>query len=151
WKEPFLLMLLGLASIGVVLSIRQLLFRPSSQSTVPHRVGVNNDALTKQLKESRERITHLEQRLQETEAKLQNPEPPNSSGTSAAIQSGSPVRDEHVKELVPPAPSPTRYQEALGRAWQYLQVGKFDPATHREILSDLEAAYAVKGLPPEAN
>lgn len=148
WKEPLLLMLIGLASIGVVLSARQLLFRPSSQVSSSRSEG-SNAVLRKQVEDSKEQIRRLEQRLKETEAKIETREQPK--GSEETPLATEPRDTGHNSKLGPIVQSPILYQEALARAWQYLQAGKFDPVVHKEILEGLEEAYAVSGLPPEAN
>jgi hypothetical protein len=145
WKEPLLLVLLGLASIGVVLSIRQLSLPPSNGSP-SLRVEGDNAVLRRQVEESKDNIGRLEGRLKEAEMKLRDLETP--SDNVGRVETRVP---EHDKGLAPMAEGRMSYQEALARAWEYLQVGSFDSAIHKEILLSLDEAYAEKGLPPEAN
>src|SRR3954469_18027397 len=85
WKEPLILVLLGLASIGVVLSIRQLV-SPAKSGGADHKNSRNDEALAKQLRESKNKIDSLERRLNDTEEKLQDVEQRRSEENTTSLE-----------------------------------------------------------------
>lgn len=159
WSEPIRMIILGLLSVGAVVAVSELFSRPTHQ-----RPDTSPDLTAGQFRRLRDdvdaRDRAMERRLSELEASVRDLR--QRVASAEAMEPREPSRREEAvpnnqRGDVPLAPESNTsqrsspVQEALIRGSQYVAKHEYDPNNHNRVLSDLVAAYAVRGLSPEEN
>ena len=154
WNESILMVVLGLLSIGTVLGVSQF-FKQATSDKPSSRVEIvaeqmqkmkddidsQHRATTHTLEDIESTVKNLKQRVEVLEAAT--PSPQESTPNRQPSPSSTPrlADDEHGSSI----------EQALARGREYVARSRFDPKNHDRVLSDLVAAFAVKGLSPGAN
>jgi hypothetical protein len=151
---------LGVLSIGAVVFVSQL-FKKSG----PDRSEARSETLAEDLRRLKEssdarneailrRLDQIESTVRDIQQRISALEAMDSRSPQAAPHSSTPDRQTVAPAALPnpgTVGGPSPVQEALTRGWAYVAKHEFDPKNHERVLSDLVAAYGVRGLSPEVN
>lgn len=163
-RDFSLILVFGVVSIALVVASSQF-FSPSNGGYSPEMSGtingsieklkeelINSDkAFSRKLRALDNTVHDLQNRVDELERTFTLGRKTDSSPAIKQKSRYPSDNRQHGSSINPSQPKADFVQNSLSRAWLYLAEQKYDPGSHDRVLSDLVAAYRIKGLSRNTN